>query len=69
MNLIRWLDIDPEMALRDTNERFRKRFSYIEAKAREQGKGVQELGFARMDALWEEAKVVFAQGQNRRELS
>jgi tetrapyrrole methylase family protein/MazG family protein len=69
VNLIRWLDIDPEMALRDTNERFRKRFSYIEAKAREQGKSVQELGFAKMDVLWEEAKVVFAQGQNRRELS
>ena len=62
MNVIRWLDLDPEMALRDTNSRFRKRFAYIEAKAREQGKSLQELGFAAMDAYWEEAKRLFAAG-------
>ena len=62
VNVIRWLDLDPEMALRDTNSRFRKRFAYIEAKAREQGKSLQELGFAAMDAYWEEAKRLFAAG-------
>ncbi len=61
VNVIRWLDVDPEMALRESNARFRKRFAYIEAKAAEQGKTVQEMGFKAMDDLWNEAKQVFAQ--------
>ncbi len=61
VNVIRWLNVDPEMALRETNTRFRRRFAYIEAKASEQGKSMQELGFEAMDALWDEAKQVFAQ--------
>ncbi len=61
VNVIRWLNVDPEMALRESNARFRKRFAYIEAKASEQGKTVQELGFKAMDDLWNEAKQVFAQ--------
>jgi uncharacterized protein YabN with tetrapyrrole methylase and pyrophosphatase domain len=61
VNVIRWLNVDPEMALRETNARFRRRFAYIEAKAAEQGKTLQGLGFEAMDALWNEAKYVFAQ--------
>jgi MazG family protein len=61
VNVIRWLDVDPEMALRETNARFRRRFAYIEAKAAERGKTLQELGFEAMDDLWNEAKQVFAQ--------
>ncbi|MFZ3071203.1 MAG: nucleoside triphosphate pyrophosphohydrolase [Anaerolineaceae bacterium] len=60
VNLIRWLDIDPETALRECNLRFRKRFSYIEAAAAREGKSVEELSFAQMDALWEQAKDIFA---------
>lgn len=60
VNVIRWLNVDPEMSLRETNARFRRRFAYIEAKAAEQGKTLQELGFEAMDALWNEAKQVFA---------
>jgi tetrapyrrole methylase family protein/MazG family protein len=61
VNVIRWLNVDPEMALRETNTRFRRRFAYIEAKAAERGKTLQELGFEAMDDLWNEAKQVFAQ--------
>jgi tetrapyrrole methylase family protein/MazG family protein len=61
VNVIRWLNVDPEMALRETNARFRRRFAYIEAKAAERGKTLQELGFEAMDDLWNEAKQVFAQ--------
>ncbi len=56
VNLLRWLEIDPEMALRETNSRFRKRFGYIEAAAAKQGKHVDDFSFEEMDALWEEAK-------------
>jgi tetrapyrrole methylase family protein/MazG family protein len=56
VNLLRWLEINPEMALRETNTRFRKRFGYIEKAAAKQGKHVDEFSFEELDALWEEAK-------------
>ena len=59
VNLVRWLKVDPEIALRETNLRFRKRFGFIEKKAAEQGKSVDQLSFEEMDQLWEAAKVAF----------
>jgi tetrapyrrole methylase family protein/MazG family protein len=56
VNLLRWLEVNPEMALRETNTRFRKRFGYIEATAAKQGKQVDDYSFEELDALWEEAK-------------
>ena len=56
VNLLRWLEIDPEMALRGTNTRFRQRFRYIEAMAAKQGKHVEDFSFEELDAFWEEAK-------------
>ncbi len=56
VNLIRWLDVDPEMALRETNNRFRKRFAYLEESAAKKGKHLEEMSFEELDALWEEAK-------------
>lgn len=56
VNLARYLKIDPESALRGCNERFTARFQHIEARAREQGKRLQELDLAAMDRLWDEAK-------------
>ena len=61
VNLVRWLKVDPEIALRETNLRFRKRFAYIEKKATEQGKSVDQLSFEEMDQFWEAAKVAFKQ--------
>ena len=55
VNLIRWLEIDPEMALRETNARFRKRFAYIEEKSAEEGKTVDQMSFEALDQLWEDA--------------
>ena len=61
VNLVRWLKVDPEIALRGTNLRFRKRFAYMEKKAAEQGKSVDQLSFEEMDQFWEAAKVAFKQ--------
>jgi len=58
VNLARWLKVDPEIALRETNQRFRKRFSYIEKKGADQGRSLDQLSFEEMDQLWEEAKTV-----------
>ena len=56
VNWARWLKVDPESALRAANAKFAKRFAYLEAKAKEQGKPLSEMGLAKMDALWNEAK-------------
>ena len=55
-NVARHLGIDPEAALRGTNEKFMRRFSYIEEKLAERGKTPKESSLEEMDALWDEAK-------------
>jgi tetrapyrrole methylase family protein / MazG family protein len=52
----RWLDINPEDALRAANRRFYNRFTYIERKVREQGREWKAVGLDEMLALWNEAK-------------
>ena len=55
-NLARWIDVDPETALRETNLKFKKRFAVIEATAKGQGKELSDLSLEEMDAIWEESK-------------
>ena len=55
-NLARKLDVDPEAALRLTNQKFVNRFSYIEASLAEDGRGPQQSSLAEMDGLWNAAK-------------
>lgn len=57
VNLARWLDVDPESALREANARFYRRFHYIEQQAAAQGRALDEMSLAEMDALWDAAKV------------
>lgn len=56
VNLARRYNIDAESALRETNARFRRRFSYIEQSARNRGHSVSDLTIEEMLALWQEAK-------------
>lgn len=56
INAARLYKINPDNALERTNQKFIKRFNYMEAKAKEQGKTVNELSFDEMNALWDEAK-------------
>lgn len=53
INYARFQGIDPETALERVNQKFKKRFEYIEANA---PKELQEMSLAEMDTLWEEAK-------------
>jgi MazG family protein len=55
-NLARHLDIDAESALRHSNAKFERRFSFIEAKLKTRGKSPSQSTLAEMDALWEESK-------------
>ncbi|NDJ77016.1 MAG: nucleoside triphosphate pyrophosphohydrolase [Chloroflexi bacterium] len=56
VNLARWLDVEPESALRGTNARFYQRFHYIEQQAAAQGREVSDMSLAEMDTLWDAAK-------------
>jgi tetrapyrrole methylase family protein/MazG family protein len=56
VNLSRFLNVQSELALHDTVERFIERFRHIEKRAAEQGRQIEHMTLAEMDALWNEAK-------------
>lgn len=56
VNLSRHLGIDPEQALRTTNQRFCDRFAFVEQELRARGRTPAEATLEEMDALWDEAK-------------
>lgn len=56
VNLARFLGLDPEEALALTNNKFKKRFSYIEGKLQEAGRTFEQTDLQEMDKWWEEAK-------------
>jgi nucleoside triphosphate diphosphatase len=56
VNLARHLDADPEAVLRMTNQKFERRFAWIERALAERGKTPSQADLAEMDALWDAAK-------------
>jgi nucleoside triphosphate diphosphatase len=57
VNLARHYQIDSELALRGTNDKFIKRFNYIEETLLKQNKTLEQASLEEMDALWDEAKL------------
>jgi len=55
-NVSRLLGINPEIALRQANKKFIKRFKFIEKKLEEKGKELSQAALEEMDEIWEEAK-------------
>ena len=58
INYGRMQGINAEDALDKTNRKFRRRFNYVEQKAREKGIGIQNLSPEEMIAFWDEAKAL-----------
>jgi ATP diphosphatase len=56
VNLARHAKVDPEMALRGTNAKFERRFSYIERALTARGRTLEQASLDEMDELWNEAK-------------
>jgi len=56
INAARLYKIRPDNALEQTNIKFIRRFNYVEQKAREQGRALEDMSLSEMDALWNEAK-------------
>ncbi len=57
VNLLRKIGVDPETALRATNQKFTQRFSYIEQQLARNGVSIDDATLEEMDGLWEEAKM------------
>lgn len=56
VNIARFLDIDPETALRKSNRKFVRRFQFMEATLRRAGKELGNTTLDEMEHLWERAK-------------
>jgi XTP/dITP diphosphohydrolase len=66
INLARWYDLDPEEALRGTNDRFIKRFALVESVA---DRSLADYSLDELEQLWQTAKATLANssGGNERE--
>ena len=58
INAARLYHLNPDNALEHTNQKFIRRFNYIEATAKKAGKEIKDLTLAQMDELWNEAKAM-----------
>ena len=57
VNLARWLEIDPEIALKKANAKFAARFRAMEARAAKSGRKLADAPREEMERMWEQAKV------------
>ena len=58
INYARFLKINPDTALERTNQKFTKRFQYLEKQAKKVGKTLHEMSLDEMEVIWQEAKKV-----------
>ncbi|WP_291965089.1 nucleoside triphosphate pyrophosphohydrolase [Maribacter sp.] len=56
INYARFLGVNPENALERTNKKFIERFQYLETKAKQNGKEMNDMSLEEMDVYWNEAK-------------
>lgn len=61
VNAARWQGVDLEEALRLANERFCRRFRYMEETCRKRGISLRDLSFEEQNALWDEAKLALGE--------
>ena len=55
-NIAKFYKVDAEEALRSTNNKFIKRFQYIEQKIKEKGETLKDCPLEEMERYWQEAK-------------
>ncbi len=56
VNLARHLGVNPETALRATNQKFERRFGHVEQRVNASQREWQQFSLAELDAFWDEAK-------------
>ncbi|HHL39273.1 MAG TPA: nucleoside triphosphate pyrophosphohydrolase [Deltaproteobacteria bacterium] len=63
VNVCRFVEVDPETALRKTIGRFINRFHHIERELASQGRELSSASLAEMESLWREAKLAEGDGK------
>ncbi len=63
VNWARWLQVDPETALRQANARFARRFRGVERIIRERGLDVAALTIDELEELWQSVKAQYREHQ------
>ncbi len=58
VNYARFLNVNPEYALRKTNKKFIDRFNYVQKRVQESGRKINESNLEEMDKFWNESKKV-----------
>ena len=56
VNIARYLQLDPESALRKTNRKFKRRFQQVEAEVRGGGRKLDEVTLEELESLWQKSK-------------
>lgn len=56
VNLARYLSLDSESALKQTNRKFRRRFEWMEKRLTAKGRNLQEVPMEELESLWQSAK-------------
>jgi len=63
VNLARWYNLDPELALQETNERFIKRFSLLENTC---DRPLSEYSLEELETIWQKVKLYLAEQKNNK---
>lgn len=56
VNVARFLEVEPELALRDAVKKFIRRFNFVEVEAAKSDRSLQDMNLQEMDVLWEKSK-------------
>ena len=58
INYARFVNVNPEYSLEKTNQKFIKRFQYMEKQIKSKGQNLSDLTLKEMDLYWNEAKAI-----------
>jgi nucleoside triphosphate diphosphatase len=56
VNIARYLSLDPESALKNTNRKFKRRFQWMEEQLQASGRSPQDASLEELESLWQRAK-------------
>jgi MazG family protein len=56
VNIARYLSVDPESALRNSNRKFKRRFQWMEERLHESGRAADQASTEELESLWQRAK-------------
>jgi len=65
VNIARFLGVDPEIALKKANRKFKRRFEWMEHQAAREGRRLADVPRERMEELWNDSKTAAHERNDR----